>query len=105
MKDLCKQQELAIPDNVKVDIKARVVIVTGPRGVLRRSFQHIDIDIRKIRANRVRLAIWHGGKKHVACLRTIRSLINNMIIGVTQGFRYRVRVRVAHIYVWKVRGD
>ncbi|QSL66297.1 hypothetical protein MERGE_000675 [Pneumocystis wakefieldiae] len=96
MKDLCKQQELAIPDNVKVDIKARVVIVTGPRGVLRRSFQHIDIDIRKIRANRVRLAIWHGGKKHVACLRTIRSLINNMIIGVTQGFRYRMRFVYAH---------
>ncbi|EMR09521.1 hypothetical protein PNEG_02107 [Pneumocystis murina B123] len=96
MKEICKQQELVIPDNVKVDIKARVVRVTGPRGFLKQNFQHINIDIRKIQANRIRLIIWHGGKKHVACLRTIRSLINNMIIGVTQGYRYKMRFVYAH---------
>lgn len=34
-------------------------------------------------ANTITLSVWHGGRKHLACLRTIRSLIENMIKGVT----------------------
>ncbi|KTW26986.1 hypothetical protein T552_02477 [Pneumocystis carinii B80] len=96
MKDICKQQELVIPDNVKVDIKARVVIVTGPRGLLKQNFRHINIDIRKTHINRIKLTVWHGGRKHVACLRTVKSLINNMITGVTRGYRYKMRFVYAH---------
>jgi len=35
-------------------------------------------------------------RKQVACLRTVRSLINNMIIGVTKGFKYKMRYVYAH---------
>jgi len=33
---------------------------------------------------KVQFTIWHGARKHVACLRTIKSLVENMIIGVTK---------------------
>ena len=38
----------------------------------------------------------HGSRKGVAALRTVRSLINNMIIGVTKGFKYKMRYVYAH---------
>ncbi len=38
----------------------------------------------------------HGSRKGVACLRTVRSIIENMIIGVTKGFKYKMRYVYAH---------
>jgi len=32
----------------------------------------------------------------VATLRTVRTLINNLIIGVTKGFKYKMRYVYAH---------
>jgi len=57
------------------------------------------MDIRLIKAktnNKVTLAVWQGNRKHVACLRTIKSLISNMITGVTKGFLYKMRAVYAH---------
>ncbi|KTW26867.1 uncharacterized protein T551_03329 [Pneumocystis jirovecii RU7] len=96
MKDIYKQVELALPPQVSVGVKARIVRVTGPRGELTKSFRHVNIDIRHTQQRRLVLGIWHGGKKHVACLRTVRSLIKNMVVGVTQGYRYKMRFVYAH---------
>ena len=38
----------------------------------------------------------HGNRKGVAALRTVRTLINNLIIGVTKGFKYKMRYVYAH---------
>ena len=38
----------------------------------------------------------HGARKSIACLRTVRSIINNMIVGVTRGFKYKMRYVYAH---------
>ncbi|KAG6378683.1 ribosomal protein L6, alpha-beta domain-containing protein [Boletus reticuloceps] len=58
----------------------------------------MDICVVKAGKNKtkVTLGIWQGGRKHVACLNTIKSLINNMIIGVTKGFLYKMRAVYAH---------
>ena len=60
----------------------------------------MDLQIVKVKAegreDKVKLAVWHGARKHVACLRTVRSLIENMITGVTKGFRYKLRAVYAH---------
>lgn len=42
------------------------------------------------------MEIHHGGRKNVASLRTVRTLINNLIIGVTKGFKYKLRYVYAH---------
>jgi large subunit ribosomal protein L9e len=87
MRDILKTEELEIPDGVTVSIKSRVIVVTGPRGTLTKTVRHVNMDIRLIKANtnnKVTLAVWQGNRKHVACLRTIKSLISNMITGVTK---------------------
>lgn len=86
MRDVLKTEELEIPENVDVSVKARVIVVKGPRGTLTKNVRHVNMDIRlqKGKTTKVLLAVWQGGRKHVACLRTIRTLINNMVIGVTK---------------------
>lgn len=86
MRDVIKTEELEIPEGVQIEVKSRLITVTGPRGTLTKNVRHIDMDIRvlKGKTTKVSLAVWQGGRKHVACLRTIRSLINNMVTGVTK---------------------
>jgi len=99
MRDVHSTEELDIPEGVVVTVKSRIITVTGPRGTLVKNVRHIDMDIRLVKAKsapKVTLAVWQGGRKHVACLRTIRSLISNMIKGVTKGFQYKMRAVYAH---------
>lgn len=37
-----------------------------------------------------------GIKKKLACIRTLLSHINNMIVGVTTGYQYKMRLVYAH---------
>jgi large subunit ribosomal protein L9e len=96
MKDIYKDEELDIPEGVEVSVKSRQVTISGPRGRLTKSLSHIDMEIKKVGDKKLRLVVWHGTRKHVACLRTVRSLILNMINGVTKGFRYKMRYVYAH---------
>ena len=108
MKDIYKDEEFDIPEGVTVNVKSRVITVKGPRGELTKSLRHIDMEIKKVGDKKIKLIVWHGSRKHVACLRTVRSLIMNMINGVTKvcpsfllskfakGFRYKMRYVYAH---------
>jgi large subunit ribosomal protein L9e len=98
MRDVLKTEELDIPEGVTVEIKSRIILVAGPRGKLEKNVRHVNMDIRVIKGktNKVTLAVWQGGRKHIACLRTIRSLIENLITGVTKGFLYKMRAVYAH---------
>ena len=49
-----------------------------------------------LKKNLIGIEIHHGNRKNVATLRTVRTLINNLIIGVTKGFKYKMRYVYAH---------
>jgi len=110
MRDIHTTEELSIPDGVFVSVKSRIVTVKGPRGALTKNLRHINMDIQLQTYKKgdkpiVSLTVWQGNRKHVACLRTIRSLINNMIIGVTKGFKYKMRAVYAHFPINCVIND
>ena len=44
----------------------------------------------------INIELHHGARKNVATLRTVKSIINNLIIGVTKGFKYKMRYVYAH---------
>ena len=44
----------------------------------------------------VQIEIHHGSRKNVATLRTVKTIINNLIIGVTKGYKYKMRYVYAH---------
>ncbi|KAL1918022.1 60S ribosomal protein uL6 [Calcarisporiella thermophila] len=104
MRDIYKDEELIIPEGVTVEIKSRIATVKGPRGELRKNLRHLDIEIQRVASNKLRFIVWHGDRKKNACIRTIRSIINNMIIGVTKGFIYKMRFVYAHFPINAVIG-
>lgn len=96
MKVIKAEQQLPIPEGVSVQIKARIITVTGPRGTLSKSLKHIDVTFNKVSNRLINITVHNGDRKHVAALRTVRSLINNLILGVTKGFKYKMRYVYAH---------
>lgn len=87
MKDIIQTETIKVPEKVTVQIKGRIVNVEGPRGKLVRDLHHVPVDIKVLKSKKggdiVHIAIWHGLRKHVACLRTVKSCIQNLIKGVT----------------------
>jgi large subunit ribosomal protein L6 len=74
-----------IPAGVKIDIKGQDISVTGTKGSLSRSV-HPEIDI-KIEDNQILVGGGENDKKINAFRGLTRSLINNMVIGVAEGFK------------------
>ncbi|KAF6814563.1 ribosomal protein L6 [Colletotrichum musicola] len=81
---------------VKVHIKSRVVTVEGPRGKLVKDLSHLAVNFSQPKKGTINIEIHHGSRKNVATLRTVRTLINNLIVGVTKGFKYKMRYVYAH---------
>ncbi|CDH49550.1 60s ribosomal protein l9 [Lichtheimia corymbifera JMRC:FSU:9682] len=96
MKDISKDDQLTIPEGVKVSVKSRLITVTGPRGTLTKNLRHLNIEIKHDGKQTLRFTVYHGARKHVAAIRTVRSIVNNMITGVTKGFQYKMRYVYAH---------
>ncbi|CAN8098627.1 unnamed protein product [Discula destructiva] len=96
MKYLHSEETLDIPAGVKVHIKARQITVEGPRGKLVKDLSHIAVTFTNPKPAVIAIHIHHGVRKNVAALRTVRTLVNNLIIGVTKGFKYKMRYVYAH---------
>jgi len=79
---------IAIPKGVTVDIKAEdggsSVTVKGPKGTLNQ-VMHKDMAI-KIEDGVISVTRPSEAKQHKALHGLVRSLVNNMIVGVTEGF-------------------
>lgn len=65
-------------------------------GKLVKDLSHLSVNFAHPKKNTISIEIHHGARKDVATLRTVRSIINNMIIGVTKGFKYKMRYVYAH---------
>lgn len=96
MKYIQTEQSIHVPENVTVNIKARIIKVTGPRGVLTKNLKHIDVTFTKVNNRLIKVTVHNGDRKHVAALRTVKSLVDNMITGVTRGYKYKMRYVYAH---------
>lgn len=81
---------------VTVSIKSRIITVTGPRGKLVKDLKHLAVSFVPKGTNTISIELHHGVRKNVAALRTVKSLINNLITGVTKGYKYKMRYVYAH---------
>jgi large subunit ribosomal protein L9e len=65
-------------------------------GKLTKNLSHLAVNFSHPKKDVINIELHHGARKNVATLRTVRTLINNMIIGVTKGFKYKMRYVYAH---------
>ena len=75
---------VAIPAGVTVNVANGLISVKGPKGELKQNF-HDEIDI-KVEGSEVVLTTKNNAKQTNAYHGLYRSLINNMVKGVTDGF-------------------
>ncbi len=97
------QAPIVIPDGVSVSITAGQVHINGPKGELRRALpeditvEQVDGEIRVTRDKESReVRALHG---------LVRSLINNMVLGVTQGFEKALEIQGVGYRVVKQGND
>jgi large subunit ribosomal protein L6 len=88
------REEIPIPEELEVTLN-REVLVKGPKGELKRKFNQGKVNIR-LEDDKVVLETRFPKKRDKAMLGTIRSHINNMILGLTEGFTYRMKIVYAH---------
>lgn len=80
-----------IPDKVTVAVEGKIVKVKGPKGELEQKVPS-SIGV-KVEDNRVVFLILSDSKDSKAYWGLARSLVNNMVIGVTEGFKKVLEVR------------
>uniref|UniRef100_A0A0E0CHN4 WAT1-related protein n=1 Tax=Oryza meridionalis TaxID=40149 RepID=A0A0E0CHN4_9ORYZ len=99
MKTILASETMEIPSGVTVHVAAKVVTVEGPRGKLTRNFKHLNLDFQLLEVEGVRklqVDAWFGTRRTMAAIRTAISHVQNLITGVTKGYRYKMRFVYAH---------
>jgi len=88
-----------IPADVEVEVEGFKVSVKGPLGSIIKDFSHIprgNISIRRD-GNTIYIEAYGKIKRPVkALLGTLQAHIENMILGVTKGFTYRLKIAYSH---------
>lgn len=89
------EEFVEIPPGIEVKIDRSLVDIKGPLGELRRDFSHAPVKI-VVDGNNVKVSTEWPRKHEAAMVGTVRSHIRNMIVGVTKGFTYKLKVIFAH---------
>ncbi len=88
------RDEIPIPEGIEVTIQDEIV-VAGSAGELKRKFKTRNIKITNDN-EKIILEAPFPKKRDKAMLGTIKSHITNMIIGLTDGFSYKMKIVYAH---------
>ena len=99
MRQINAIKSIDVPKDVTVTIKNRKVTVKGPRGVLSRDLSHLRVDLRtekKGDASCVKVELWFGNRLALATMRTVLTHVENMIVGVTKGYLFKMKYVYAH---------
>ena len=99
--------ELSTPilEGIDIQVDGRLVSVKGPKGEISRDFTHAEVDIQKIR-NKIQVSVEYPRSRQIALVGTIISHVKNMMLGVTHGVIYKLKIVFAHFPPSvKVEGD
>ena len=90
------RREVTIPQGVKVHVMGKRVRVEGPLGSIEKDFSHAK-NVHITQENgKIVLEAFNADKKTYSVVNTLASKIENMIVGVERGFRYKMKIVYAH---------
>lgn len=85
------QMPIPLPDGVKVDIGHNQVTISGPKGELTQEV-HPDMEV-LLEDGQLRVNRPTDQRRHRELHGLTRSLLNNMVVGVTKGYEKRLEIR------------
>ncbi|MEM1994257.1 MAG: 50S ribosomal protein L6 [Nitrososphaerales archaeon] len=88
-------EEILLPDGVVGKLDGYILQIRGPLGAVSKDFSKIPV-VLKVSGDKVVLTVPSSRRRDKAVLGTAKSIISNMVIGVTKGFTYKLKVVYAH---------
>lgn len=88
-------EEVELPDGVKGSLEGYILKIKGPLGTVTKDFSKIPINLR-VEDNKVLISVQSSRRRDKAVLGTARSIVSNMVVGVTKGFTYKLKIVYAH---------
>lgn len=83
---------ITLPEGVSVELKSDEIFVNGPKGKLSQKFLKDKIQV-KVEDNQIIVSIEKEDSKELkAYWGLYRSLFNNLVIGVTEGFERKLEI-------------
>lgn len=89
-------KELKIPEDVKVEIENCIIKVSGPKGTLERKIDFLQRFKIEKEGSKIKVISESDRRKNKALVGTIVAHIRNMIIGVREGFTYKLKIVFSH---------
>ncbi|OLS16170.1 MAG: 50S ribosomal protein L6P [Promethearchaeota archaeon CR_4] len=100
------EEVLEIPDSVKLKLEGKQVIVEGKRGKITKDLGHARVVNINRKDKQLVFSVEFPRKRERALLRALIAHVENMIIGVTKGFTYKMKLVYAHFpFTVEVKGD
>lgn len=84
------RKPIAVPAGVEVKIEGNTVTVKGPKGTLTKSF-HPDMNI-AMENGEITVTRPSDNKEHRSLHGLTRTLVSNMVVGVTEGFQKELEI-------------
>lgn len=98
------QDEVIIPEGVKITLNKHMLSFVGPLGKTFKNFRTIPVNL-EITENKVVLNTIGSRKKDYAILHTARSIIRNICEGLVEGYTIKMKIVYAHFPITlKVEG-
>ncbi len=81
---------ITVPSGVKVEVEGQLVKINGPKGSL--DYQVVDNVSVALEGSEIKLAPANPAANDYAMAGTMRSLLNNMVVGVSSGFEKKLEL-------------
>jgi large subunit ribosomal protein L6 len=84
------KRPIVVPKEVEIQFDGEILTIKGPQGELRRSI-HPSVELH-IDNSRISLSISDESRKSRSLFGLFRTLIGNMVVGVTEGFQKTLEI-------------
>lgn len=92
------EKSMALAESASIEVSGKKVKVSGPKGTIEREFVPRDLLIEKT-DSRVKVSSQSEKKSQRAIVGTTMAHIRNMMVGVTKGYTYRLKIVFSHFPV------
>ena len=89
------EEEVEIPEGVKVSSENGIIVVEGPKGVLKRKLFNPKVDI-VVEGAKIKVRAKNATRREKKVIGTFKAHIINMVKGSKDGFMYKLKICSGH---------